>query len=204
MPTETFITILCNLIIVFCSIDQTLNSSKVILLSLAFYLFATMFKINFNDFFDLLSNKNVKNIFTDIVTSSISTKLDDLQATINSFRLELAVKNAVINRIEQDNQRLIKLVNDLFVQIANKLDGLQDNIDSLRLELAAKDSLITRIERDNQRLTKLVNDLSAQNDILLQDTKCDNFIIYGIEIIKLSHLVSAVEAVSAGTNNTSS
>ena len=162
MPTETFITILCNLIIVFCSIDQTLNCSKVILLSLAFYLFATMFKINFNDFLDLLSNKNVKNIFTDIVTSSISTKLDDLQATINSFRLELAVKNAVINRIEQDNQRLIKLVNDLFVQIANKLDGLQANIDSLRLELATKDSLITRIERDNQQLTKLVNDLSAQ------------------------------------------
>ena len=118
---------------------------------LAFYLFATLVKINFNDFLDLLSNKNVKTKFAAIVASSISAKLDDFLATI----------------------------------------------DSLRLELAAKDAVITRIERVNQRLSKLVNDLSAQSDDLLQDTKCDNLIISAIA-------PSTAEAVSAGTNNTSS
>ena len=88
--------------------------------------------------------------------------------------MELAAKDAVITRIEQNNQRLTKLVNDLSVQSATKLDGLQATIDSLRLELAAKDAVIIIIKRDNQRLTKLVNDLSAQSDNLLQDTKCDN------------------------------
>ena len=45
-----------------------------------------MVKINVNDFLDLLSNKNVKTKFTDIVASSISTKLDDIQTTIDSLR----------------------------------------------------------------------------------------------------------------------
>ena len=111
--------------------------------------------------------------------------------------MELAAKDAVITRIEQNNQRLTKLVNDLSVQSATKLDGLQATIDSLRLELAAKDAVIIIIERDNQRLTKLVNDLSAQSDNLLQDTKCDNLIISGTA-------PSAAKAFSAGTKNTSS
>ena len=134
----------------FVQLIETFNSLKLPLLLLAFYLFATLVKINFNDFLDLLSNKNVKTKFAAIVASSISAKLDFLAT-----------------------------------------------IDSLRLELAAKDAVITRIERVNQRLSKLVNDLSAQSDDLLQDTKCDNLIISAIA-------PSTAEAVSAGTNNTSS
>ena len=111
--------------------------------------------------------------------------------------MELVAKDGIITRIEQNNQRITKLVNDLSVQSATKLDGLQATIDMLHLELAAKDVVITRIERDNQRLAKLVNDLSAQSDDLLQDTKGDNLIISGIA-------PSATETVSAGTNNTSS
>ena len=175
---------------------ETFNFSKLPSLSLTFYFFATMVKLNVNHLLDLLSNKTVKTKFAEIVASSISTKLDDLQAAIDSLRLELAAKDAVITRIEWDNQRLTKLVNDLSVQRATKLDGLRATIDSLRLELAAKDAVITRIERNNQRLTKLVNNLSAQNDDSLHDTKSKNLIIYGLA-------PSAAEAVSAGTNNSS-
>ena len=75
---------------------ETFNCSKLPLLSLAFYLFATMVKINVSNFLDLLSNKNIKTKFAEIVASSISTKLDDLQATIDSLRLELAAKDAEI------------------------------------------------------------------------------------------------------------
>ena len=153
--------------------------------------------MNVNDFLDLLSNKNIKTKFADTVARSISTKLDDFQTTVDSLHLELAAKDAVITRIEHDNQQLTKLVNDLSIQSATKLDSLQATIDSLCLELVAKDAVITRIEQDNQRLTKLVNDLSAQSDELLQETKRDNLIISGIA-------PSAAEAVIAGTNNTSS
>ena len=88
-----------------------------------------MVKLYVNDFLDLLSNKNVKTKFADMVANSISTKLNDLQATIDSLHLELAAKDAVITRIEPNNQRLTKLVNDLSAQNDDLMqDTKRDNL----------------------------------------------------------------------------
>jgi hypothetical protein len=60
---------------------------------------------------------------------SISTKLDGLQTTVDSLRLKLSAKDAVLSRMEQDNSKLSKLINELSTVNENLQQELRrDNV----------------------------------------------------------------------------
>ena len=87
-----------------------------------------MVNINATDFLDLLSNADVKAKFAEIFNVSINNaidskinklnenvtkKLDEHNATISALSTELAVKDAIIARIQQENQQLKGLMANL-------------------------------------------------------------------------------------------
>ena len=73
-----------------------------------------MVKINVNDFLDISSNDEVRRRFADLFDlNSVKQKLDGLQATIDSLRLELAAKDAAIHKIGIENCHLRFFINDL-------------------------------------------------------------------------------------------
>jgi hypothetical protein len=96
----------------------------------------TMVKINLNDFLDILSNGDVKTKLEEIFTVSLNKsaqtvmdKIDGLNATIIALKVELTAKDAIIEKVQRENQQLQKSVKDLIVCKENlQQETKRDNI----------------------------------------------------------------------------
>ena len=134
-----------------------------------------MVKINVNDFLDILLNDEARRKFANLFDlNSVKQKLDSLQATFDSLRLELAAKDAAINKVMIENRHLKFLINDL----STRNEDLQQK--------TKRDNLITtELSPSVAEATGAGHDASSSTQSTI-----DKVAAFCHEALKLSHILA--------------